>query len=88
MSKSGTRSAGADPASLPVVSAMARRILALVFAFAIGLVSAGAGFVGIVWGFGLKCDDSCGEPPPWRDDQDAWQWSALGWTGVAAAVPK
>ena len=40
----------------------------------------------MVWGFGLRCDDTCGDPPPWRDDEDAWQWSALGWTGIAAAV--
>jgi hypothetical protein len=26
----------------------------------------------------LRCDDSCGTPPPWREDPDAWQWSALG----------
>jgi hypothetical protein len=68
------------------VSVKARRILALVLALAIGLISAGVGFSGVVWGFGLRCDDTCGDPPPWRDDEDAWQWSALGWTGIAAAV--
>jgi hypothetical protein len=67
------------------VSARARRILALVLALAIAVISAGAGFAGMVWGFGLRCDDTCGEAPPWRDDEDAWQWSALGWTGIAAA---
>ena len=48
------------------------------------LVSGWAALAGAFWGFGLKCDDSCGTPPPWRDDPDAWQWSALGWSGIGA----
>ena len=67
------------------MSVRARRILALALAFAIAAVSAGAAFSGAVWGFGLRCDDSCRDPPrEWRDDPDAWQWSALGWSGFAA----
>ena len=52
-------------------------------AVGIAAVSGLGALVGITWGFGLKCDDSCGTPPPWRDDPTAWQWSAFGWIAVA-----
>lgn len=39
--------------------------------------------LGVLWGFSLKCDDSCGTPPPWRDDPDAWQWNAIGVLAIA-----
>jgi hypothetical protein len=41
-----------------------------------------AALVGALWGFGLKCDDSCGGVTRWRDNPDAWQWNALGTVGL------
>jgi hypothetical protein len=52
---------------------------------AAGIVAA-SGFgalIGVFWGFGLKCDDSCSSAPLWRDDPDAWQWQAFGTVGIA-----
>lgn len=62
----------------------ARWIVAILLALAIAAISAMAALVGAFWGFGLTCDDSCSRLPPWRNDPDAWQWRALGWTGIAA----
>jgi multidrug transporter EmrE-like cation transporter len=53
-----------------------------VLAAAVAAVSGLAALIGMAWGFGLKCDDSCGTPPPWRDDVNAWQWNALGAIGI------
>lgn len=64
-----------------------QRVVAPAIGFGIFVVSAIGAFLGMVLGFGMKCDDACGEPPPWRRDRDAWQWSALGWSGLAAAAP-
>ena len=64
----------------------ARRPAAFLLALAIVFVSGCAAVVGMLWGFGLKCDDSCSSPPPWRNDPGAWQWSAIGWTGIAAVA--
>ncbi|MGH3071972.1 MAG: hypothetical protein ACRDNB_06840 [Gaiellaceae bacterium] len=61
-----------------------RTAFALLVAAAIAAASGGAALIGLLWGFGLQCDDTCGEPPPWRDDPEAWQWSALGWIGIAS----
>jgi len=61
-----------------------RLIGSLVLALAIAAVSGFAALVGTLWGFGLKCDDSCSSLPPWRNDPDAWQWNALGWIGLGA----
>ncbi len=63
---------------------MARRTIALLLAGAIGIASAFAALLGSFWGFALTCDDSCGTPPPWRDDPDAWQWGALAAVALAA----
>jgi hypothetical protein len=38
--------------------------------------------VGLLWGLGLKCDESCGDGSGWRDNPDAWQWYALAAAGV------
>jgi hypothetical protein len=61
-----------------------RRPAALLLALAVAVVTGCAALVGMLWGFGLKCDDTCGTPPPWRRDENAWQWSALGWLGIGA----
>ena len=37
----------------------------------------------------LRCDDSCVAPrhaESWRDTSDAWQWSVVGWLGLAGGV--
>ena len=57
---------------------MPQRLGSFVLALAVATTSGYAALTGLVWGFGLKCDDSCSEPPPWRDDPNAWQWDALG----------
>jgi hypothetical protein len=38
--------------------------------------------VGLLWGLGLKCDESCGDGSGWQDNPDAWQWYALAVAGV------
>jgi len=62
---------------------MPRRIGAVLLAVTIAGVSGFEALAGAFWGFTLKCDDTCGTPPPWRDDPDAWQWDALGIVGLA-----
>jgi hypothetical protein len=62
---------------------MAQRLGALVLVVALAASSGFAALIGAFWGFGLKCDDSCGTPPPWRDDPSAWQWNALGIVAIA-----
>jgi hypothetical protein len=42
--------------------------------------------VGLVWGLGLKCDDSCSAQEGWRGDPDAWQWYGLAALGGLAFV--
>jgi uncharacterized BrkB/YihY/UPF0761 family membrane protein len=63
-----------------------RRFASSVLAIGIAAISGFVALLGLVWGFALKCDDSCGTPPPWRDDPNAWQWNALGWVGIAGFV--
>jgi hypothetical protein len=60
-----------------------QRLSALAVALGVTAISGFGAVVGAFWGFGLKCDDSCGTPPPWRDDPDAWQWDALGVVAIA-----
>ena len=62
---------------------VARRLAAVLLATAILAPSAFAGLVGSLFGFTLKCDDTCAAPPPWRDDPNAWQWEALGTVSIA-----
>jgi hypothetical protein len=46
-------------------------------------ISGWAALAGTVFGFGLKCGDSCSNiGGAWREDPDSWQWSALGWSGI------
>ena len=65
---------------------MAQRILAL--ALALGVAAAGGfgALVGVTFGFGLKCGDSCSVGPRWRDDPDSWQWETFGMLGIAGFV--
>jgi hypothetical protein len=65
---------------------MPRRFASFALSAAVATVSGFAALIGLFWGFGLKCDDSCGDPPPWRDDVNAWQWDALGAIGMGALV--
>jgi hypothetical protein len=65
---------------------MARRLIGLLIAVAIAGVSGFAMLIGTLWGFTLKCDDSCSVLPPWRNDPGAWQWGALGWASIAVFV--
>jgi hypothetical protein len=65
---------------------MPRRLGSSLLAIGIATISGFAALVGLVWGFGLKCDDSCGEAPPWRDDPSAWQWNALGAVAIGGFV--
>jgi hypothetical protein len=60
---------------------MARRAGAFLLATGIVAASSFAALVGLVWGFGLKCDDSCSIGPHWREDPQAWQWNAFGIAG-------
>lgn len=63
---------------------MLLRVSALLLALGLAVLSGWAALLGMVWGFSLQCDDSCSTPAgDWHDDPDAWQWSALGWTGIA-----
>jgi hypothetical protein len=52
-----------------------------------GLVVIGYGLVDgylCVLAAGLQCDESCvDDSTTWHHTADAWQWSALGWLGVA-----
>jgi hypothetical protein len=57
----------------------AQRGLIVLGALAVTLFSGWVALVGIIWGFGLKCDDGCsGDPQSWDENADAWQWNAFG----------
>ena len=62
---------------------MARRISSLFLAAGIAVASGFGALIGVFWGFGLKCDDSCSSGPLWRDDPDASQWHTFGTLGIA-----
>jgi hypothetical protein len=62
------------------------RLVSIVLALGLVALSAGVALVGALWGFELKCDDSCSTAPGWREDPNAWQWNALGWAGIGAFV--
>ena len=63
------------------------RLLALLLALASWACSAWARLVGVIYGLGLKCDESCGNEPGWRGDPDAWQWYGIaGLGGLAFAA--
>jgi hypothetical protein len=61
---------------------MPRRLGSVSLAIGLATASGFGALVGSTWGFGLKCDDSCGTPPPWREDPNAWQWGAFGWVAI------
>jgi cell division protein FtsW (lipid II flippase) len=65
---------------------MAQRLGSITLAIGIAALSGFGALVGSTWGFGLKCDDSCSTPPPWREDPNAWQWDAFGWIGIGGFV--
>jgi hypothetical protein len=60
--------------------------MALACSIPIAVASGLAALPGMLFGFSLKCDDSCGTAPPWRDDPGAWQWNALGYVAVTGAL--
>jgi hypothetical protein len=62
------------------------RVLSLLLALVAWFCSGWALLVGLVWGLGLKCDDSCGPSRGWRGDPDAWQWNGVLALGVLAFV--
>src|SRR4029453_9271806 len=64
---------------------MAQRAGTLLLAAGIAAASAFGALVGLFWGFGLTCDDSCSSGPLWRDDPNAWQWQAFGTVGIAGS---
>lgn len=61
---------------------MASRLLCLVLAFVAWFCSGWALLIGVVWGLGLKCDDSCSSSDGWRGDPDAWQWYGVAGLGA------
>jgi hypothetical protein len=62
---------------------MARTAGALLLATGIVAASCFAALIGLLWGFALKCDDSCSIGSHWREDPGAWQWDAFGIAGLA-----
>jgi hypothetical protein len=65
---------------------MAQRAAGILLAAGIAAASGFAALIGMFWGFGLTCDDSCSSGPLWRDDPDAWQWQAFGIVGIAGCA--
>jgi MFS family permease len=62
---------------------MARRAGAFLLATGIVAASCFAALIGMLWGFELKCDDSCSSAPHWRESPESWQWEAFGIAGLA-----
>jgi hypothetical protein len=62
---------------------MSRR-LALSLAFGSWFCSGWALLVGVVWGLGLRCDESCGSNSGWQGDPVAWEWYGVAALGVVA----
>lgn len=58
------------------------RGVSLLLALAAWACSSVALLAGLLWGLGLKCDDSCSEGPGWGEDPDAWQWNGIAALGV------
>jgi hypothetical protein len=75
-----------DPAPRPACRTalgIAGRVVAGLVVSAIGLVQ------GYLWLLvaGFACDESCDDrSTAWRDNPDAWQWSALGLLGAGCFV--
>lgn len=66
-----------------VVSAPARRVVALLGAAVAWVWSWWALLAGLVWGLGLRCDETC-TGDSWRHTQDAWQWNLVVVVGIGA----
>jgi hypothetical protein len=62
------------------------RALSLLLAAVAWFCSGWALLIGVVWGLGLKCDDSCSSSEGWRGDPDAWQWYGVAGLGALAFV--
>jgi hypothetical protein len=62
---------------------MAGRVGAFLLATGIVGASCFAALIGLLWGFGLKCDDSCSVGSHWRESPESWQWEAFGLAGLA-----
>jgi hypothetical protein len=60
------------------------RVLSLLFALLAWFCSGFALLVGLVWGLGLKCDDSCSSRDGWQGNPDAWQWYGIAALGALA----
>ena len=59
-------------------------MLSIVLAVVSWFCSGFALLIGLVWGLGLKCDDSCSAQEGWRGNPDAWQWYGLAALGGLA----
>jgi hypothetical protein len=67
------------------MSRSALRPLAVALAL-VPLGFSGFAFLGsLLWGLGLRCDDSCGGGD-WRRTEDAWQWNVLPVLGSLALI--
>jgi hypothetical protein len=63
----------------------ALRPLAVVLAL-VPLGFSGVVFLGsLLWGLGLRCDESC-DGDGWRRTEDAWQWNVLPALGALALI--
>ena len=62
------------------------RALSLLLAALAWFCSGWALLVGVVWGLGLKCDESCDQTEGWQGDPDAWQWYGVAGLGALAFV--
>jgi hypothetical protein len=66
-------------ASRPTGSAAPRLVAGVVLSI---LAALNCLFWVTVWGF--HCFDGCADTGTWHGDVGAWQWTAMGWLGVAS----
>lgn len=67
-------------------ASVGRHLVGLALALGVAAASAFLALVAVLWGFALKCDDSCSTARGWREDPNAWEWSAFGWVGIGGFV--